>query len=324
MFLLTAKEHILKLFENNREKYYSGQEIAEKLNVSRTAVWKAVKQLQADGYRIKAVSNKGYCMSTDNDIVSADSIKKYLKVPIEEILVYKTVTSTNDLAKQKAINSAPEGTVIVAREQTAGRGRKGRSFYSPSSTGVYISVLLRPELTAEKTLYITTAAAVAVAKAIEKVSGKEAQIKWVNDIFVDGKKVCGILTEGAIDFETGKMQYAVLGIGVNIKKPESDFPSEIQNIAGSVFDTTDEEVSSKIVAEILNNFMAYYQELENKPFYDEYKKRMFLIGKQLTVYSGKESYPAVAIDLDEELSLVVKDENGSIKKLNTGEVSIKI
>ncbi len=321
---MTVKEHILKLLENNRGKYYSGQDIAEEINVSRAAVWKAVKQLQADGYRIDAVSNKGYCMSDDNDIISADSIKKYLTVPINNIEVYKTVTSTNDLAKQYALDLKPEGTVIVAREQTAGRGRKGRSFYSPMSTGVYISVLLRPELTAEKTLYITTAAAVAVAKAIEKISGKEAKIKWVNDIFVDGKKVCGILTEGAIDFETGKMQYAVLGIGVNIKKPENDFPSEIQNIAGSVFDTTDKEVSSIIVAEILNNFMNYYKNLASKPFYEEYKKRMFLIGKHLTVYSGKDSYPAVAIDLDKELSLIVKDENGNIKKLNTGEVSIKI
>lgn len=321
---MTVKEHILKLLENNRGKYYSGQDVAEEINVSRAAVWKAVKQLQADGYRIDAVSNKGYCMSDDNDIISADSIKKYLTIPINNIEVYKTVTSTNDLAKQYALDLKPEGTVIVAREQTAGRGRKGRSFYSPMSTGVYISVLLRPELTAEKTLYITTAAAVAVAKAIEKISGKEAKIKWVNDIFVDGKKVCGILTEGAIDFETGKMQYAVLGIGVNIKKPENDFPSEIQNIAGSVFDTTDKEVSSIIVAEILNNFMNYYKNLASKPFYEEYKKRMFLIGKQLTVYSGKDSYPAVAIDLDEELSLIVKDENGNIKKLNTGEVSIKI
>lgn len=321
---MTVKEHILKLLENNRGKYYSGQDIAEEINVSRAAVWKAVKQLQADGYRIDAVSNKGYCMSDDNDIISADSIKKHLTVPINNIEVYKTVTSTNDLAKQYALDLKPEGTVIVAREQTAGRGRKGRSFYSPSSTGVYISVLLRPELTAEKTLYITTAAAVAVAKAIEKISGKEAKIKWVNDIFVDGKKVCGILTEGAIDFETGKMQYAVLGIGVNIKKPENDFPSEIQNIAGSVFDTTDKEVSSIIVAEILNNFMNYYKNLANKPFYEEYKKRMFLIGKHMTVYSGKDSYPAVAIDLDKELSLIVKDENGNIKKLNTGEVSIKI
>ncbi len=321
---MTVKEHILKLLENNRGKYYSGQDIAEEINVSRAAVWKAVKQLQADGYRIDAVSNKGYCMSDDNDIISSDSIKKYLTVPINNIEVYKTVTSTNDLAKQYALDLKPEGTVIVAREQTAGRGRKGRSFYSPMSTGVYISVLLRPELTAEKTLYITTAAAVAVAKAIEKISGKEAKIKWVNDIFVDGKKVCGILTEGAIDFETGKMQYAVLGIGVNIKKPENDFPSEIQNIAGSVFDTTDKEVSSIIVAEILNNFINYYKNLASKPFYEEYKKRMFLIGKQLTVYSGKDSYPAVAIDLDEELSLIVKDENGNIKKLNTGEVSIKI
>lgn len=321
---MTVKEHILKLLENNRGKYYSGQDIAEEINVSRAAVWKAVKQLQADGYRIDAVSNKGYCMSDDNDIISADSIKKYLTIHINNIEVYKTVTSTNDLAKQYALDLKPEGTVIVAREQTAGRGRKGRSFYSPMSTGVYISVLLRPELTAEKTLYITTAAAVAVAKAIEKISGKEAKIKWVNDIFVDGKKVCGILTEGAMDFETGKMQYAVLGIGVNIKKPENDFPSEIQNIAGSVFDTTDKEVSSIIVAEILNNFMNYYKNLASKPFYEEYKKRMFLIGKQLTVYSGKDSYPAVAIDLDEELSLIVKDENGNIKKLNTGEVSIKI
>lgn len=321
---MTVKEHILKLLENNRGKYYSGQDIAEEINVSRAAVWKAVKQLQADGYRIDAVSNKGYCMSDDNDIISSDSIKKHLTVPINNIEVYKTVTSTNDLAKQYALDLKPEGTVIVAREQTAGRGRKGRSFYSPMSTGVYISVLLRPELTAEKTLYITTAAAVAVAKAIEKISGKEAKIKWVNDIFVDGKKVCGILTEGAIDFETGKMQYAVLGIGVNIKKPENDFPSEIQNIAGSVFDTTDKEVSSIIVAEILNNFINYYKNLASKPFYEEYKKKMFLIGKQLTVYSGKDSYPAVAIDLDEELSLIVKDENGNIKKLNTGEVSIKI
>lgn len=211
---MTLKDKIIELLDFNRGAYLSGEEIAAMLNVTRASVWKAVKSLQKEGYEISAVTNKGYCLSEYTDILSLPGISKYLSTEAGELCieVHKKVDSTNTMMRQRAVSGSAEGCVIIAGEQTNGRGRFGRSFYSPSDTGIYMSLLLRPTLTTDNSVLITTSAAVAVCEAIEKILSKTPQIKWVNDIYIDGKKVCGILTEASLGLESGMLEYVVLGI----------------------------------------------------------------------------------------------------------------
>jgi BirA family biotin operon repressor/biotin-[acetyl-CoA-carboxylase] ligase len=194
---MDLKEQVLKELENHKGEYVSGGKLAETLHFSRNAVWKAVKSLVADGHDIQAVTNKGYRLSPDSDVLTAAAVEKHLGAlaGVFDIDYRATVTSTNSVLKDLAAGGAREGTVVAAITQTAGRGRFGRSFYSPADSGVYFSVLLRPGVGAPDATLLTTAAAVAVARAVEDVTGAPARIKWVNDVYCGGKKVCGILTE---------------------------------------------------------------------------------------------------------------------------------
>lgn len=322
---MELKQQVLKILEENRGSSVNGAKLANELFVTRSSIWKAVKTLQKDGYRIEAVTNRGYCLLSHNDIVSAESIIPFLKGSAVDFTldVRQTVTSTNTLAKEMASKGSKEGTIIIAREQTEGRGRMGRSFYSPNSSGIYFTIILRPKLNLEDSLLITTAAAVAVAKAIEKVANTKASIKWVNDIFVEGKKVCGILTEASLNFESGGLEYAVVGIGINIGT--KDFPEEIKQVAGSIFKDkpVDTPVTSILVAEVLNNIAESMSSLTDKKYLDEYRKRSFLIGKPIHVLKGKDTLSAKAIDIDEKARLVVQYEDQTIEALLSGEVSVR-
>jgi BirA family biotin operon repressor/biotin-[acetyl-CoA-carboxylase] ligase len=324
---MNVKEQLLFVLENNRGENISGAELARKLSVSRNAVWKAVKSLQEEGYSITSALNKGYCLSNENDIISVQSIAKYLNEDTKKLMleVHKEVTSTNSILKEYAEKGEQEGKVIVAEKQSSGRGRMNRSFYSPEGTGIYLSILLKPNLTFQESLLITTTAAVAVAEAIEKVSGCEAKIKWVNDIYCKGKKVCGILTEASLDMESGALKYAVLGIGINVLKPAGDFPEELKDIAAAVFDAElySSDARSLLAAEVLNNFWKYYKKIGVDSCLGEYRKRSFLIGKDIYVISGSEQKKAKAIDIDEQYRLIVKLQDGSIEPLSSGEVSVK-
>lgn len=326
---MSVKNKTLFVLENNRGDFISGAEIAKKLCVSRNAVWKAIKTLQSEGYNILAVNNKGYCLSIDTDILSPQSISKYLNKNIKNlnINVYKTITSTNDLAKELAIKGENEGTVIIAEEQTKGRGRFNRKFHSPNGSGIYMSIILRPKIHASNSFLITTAAAVAISEAIEKVSNKETKIKWVNDIYCDNKKVCGILTEASIDFESGMVDYAILGIGINVKLPKEGFPDEIKDIATSILDcdtSLEVDIRSKLISEVLNKFWLYYKDIENKSFIESYKTRSLLIGRDINILYKNSLEKAKVIEIDDECRLKVKTEDGSIKILSSGEVSIRV
>ena len=216
---MQVKDRVLAALEASRGTYLSGQALAQQLQVSRNAVWKAISQLRESGYPIQAVSHRGYCLDVDSPLLSPQSIARHLTVPGLQVEVAQTVSSTNTLLRQRAEEGAPEGLVLAAVEQTAGKGRQGHSFFSPPDTGLYLSLLLRPKLSAQDALLLTTCAAAAVALAIEACAGVEAQIKWVNDVFCRGKKVCGILTEAALDLESGGLQYAIVGMGVNLFPP---------------------------------------------------------------------------------------------------------
>lgn len=253
-------------------------------------------------------------------LFSAENILKHLTHENLSVEVYDCITSTNTLLKERGHKGAPHGLIVAAKEQTAGRGRMGRSFFSPSHTGVYFSLLLRPSLSPSDALLITTAAAVACARVLEQLSNKKAEIKWVNDIYIDGKKVCGILTEAS--FSHNKIEFAVLGIGVNLTQPEDGFPAEIQNKAGFVFDTTTDDMRSVIVAEIINEFLNIYETIENKAFISEYRSRSMLDGMKIDVIKGDTVTPATALYIDQDLSLVVRYDDGKIEHLSSGDVSI--
>lgn len=325
---MSVKNEVLKKLESSKGEFFSGATLAEELGVSRAAVWKAITALKESGYKIDSITNRGYCLLPDSDIVSSQSIMTHLDGSNRslDITVYKELTSTNTVLKDMATKGAGEGTVIVAESQTAGRGRLGRKFESPSDTGIYFSILLRPDMPATDSLFLTTSAAVAVAKSIESVKDCKAQIKWVNDVFVDGLKVCGILTEGAFNMETGKLDYAIVGIGINVIPPENGFPEELRDIAGAVFTREEDSINCRsiLVAHILNHFMDYYRHLDQRTFFEEYRDRSILLGHKIFVVEKDKYIPATALDIDTDCHLIVQFEDGNTKELSSGEVSIRL
>lgn len=323
---MTTKEKLLALFESNRDKYFSGEDIAQRLSVSRGAVWKAVKALQNEGYAIDAVTNKGYCLSNKTDILSAQGIQKYLRSELSdmEISVISKVSSSNSVVRDKANDGAEEWYLLLANEQSSGRGRIGRSFFSPKDTGIYMSLLLRPnDYSAEDSVRITTMAAVAVCEAIEDISDETAEIKWVNDIFVRGKKVCGILTEGSFGLESGLLEYAVLGIGINIYEPKGGFPKELDSIAGSVLKSHQSDAKNRFVSQFLNRFYDYYALSSKNDYTEKYRGRSIVIGKQVKLLSANESKNAVVLGIDDHCRLQVRCDDGTEQCYSSGEISVR-
>ncbi|WP_278847645.1 biotin--[acetyl-CoA-carboxylase] ligase [Brachyspira pilosicoli] len=322
------KENIISILESNKGLFISGEKIANDLKVSRTAIWKAIKSLKNDGYNIHSVSNKGYALSKETDILSSKVIKNNMLKYSDKFnfIIHKTVASTNIIARELAINGAESGTVVIAEEQTNGYGRNGKSFFSPYGTGIYMSIILN--LKKEKKIFnssfITTAAAMAVSKSIEEISNENTQIKWVNDVFINGKKVCGILTEGAFSFEDGKLDYAVIGIGVNVNFPKNGFPKELNNIAASINSkknansNTKSDIRNILVAKILENLYDYY--FNDVNFYEEYKKRSFLIGKKVSININNKEHIVKVLDIDKTFALVAEFQDGKIDKIVSGSI----
>jgi len=258
------------------------------------------------------------------DIISKDGIKKYLKATdVFDIHIFDSVSSTNAILKEDA-SSAKEGSVIIALNQTSGRGRFQRKFYSPNDCGIYMSILLKPKMPAENAVLITAAAACAVAEVAEDLSGRKADIKWVNDVLIENKKICGILTEGSIDINSGNLNWAILGIGINAYKPKEGYPEEIKDIAGAVLKEEKEDFKNRLIAKVLDNFWDYYLSLEDKTFLESYKKRSFFLGKEINVIKNEISLPAKALELDDDCRLLVEYKTGEREYLSSGEISIKL
>lgn len=259
------------------------------------------------------------------DEVSAESIGRYTTNDFVRVEYCDCVTSTNTILKQRAENGEKEGLLLVASEQTAGRGRLGRSFSSKKGTGIYFSLLLRPNLKITDSLLITTCAAVAVAQAIEEVSGKKTSIKWVNDIYMSDRKVAGILTEASFDVQKNALSYAVLGIGINICFSENAIPEELIGIAGSVFNEDEiiNDASSKIVSKTVDIFMNEYKSLTKKNFLPFYIERDYLKNQRIRVIKPTGERDAVANGIDDDFRLLVTYDDGTQEYLSTGEVSAK-
>ena len=320
---MSTRDDVLRMLMEE-EKSISGERIARRLGICRNSVWKAIEQLRGDGYDIDAVTNRGYRLKSAPDRVAIPEIERWLNTSAigAKMEMHPTLDSTNTRAKALAAGGAPHGYLVIAESQSGGKGRMGRAFFSPPHTGVYITYVLRPDMLAERAVMITSMAAVAVARAIEALADVDVKIKWVNDLYINGRKVCGILCEAGMDFESGALEYAVLGIGVNVAA--ISFPPEIAGIATSIENECGRPVSrSRLIAEISNQLEALYSQLETGEFMAESRARSNVIGHEVLVLRGNERYRATAVDIDERGSLVVRTPEG-VRRLNSGEVSLKL
>lgn len=309
--------------ERLREKrFVSGEQLAGELGVTRAAIAKAVAALRAEGYRIEAVRNRGYRLEATPDILSEQAIRELLpNHPWKDrIHVLGEVDSTNRVLKKLAEDGAPEGTVVLADSQTAGRGRLGRSFYSAPQVGVYLSVLLRPKQQAQELITLTAQTAVAVSESIETVCGTAPGIKWVNDLLLGGRKICGILTELSIEAESASVKYAIIGIGVNCNQRTDDFPDSLQQLAGSVFSQTGIRIRrNELVALLLQRLSA----LPYTDWHSLYRTRCVTIGQEVTFFSGGAVCCGRALDVGSNAELLIALPDGTVRAVNSGEVSIR-
>lgn len=265
-------------------------------------------------------------MSKNSYFISKEGITLYLNDEFKyiDIYTYKKVTSTNDIAKKLALNGAKHGTIVISEEQTNGKGRLGRSFYSPANTGIYMSIILKLSLTTMDSVLITTSSAVAICDAIEKLTGINCQIKWINDIYLNGKKIAGILAETSTNFESKTIDYLILGIGLNFTQPKNDFPEELRKIASSLFEHNNSTINRNLLcAEIANNILNMISKIENYDFISEYKKRSIVLNQDIIYTSKGISLIGKAIDIANDGSLIVKNSDGSTKILNSGDITIR-
>ena len=321
---MSTKERLLALLEENRGAPLSGEALARQMGVSRTAVWKAMRELQGQGHAIEAVQNKGYTLRPESDVLSEQGVRLYLRHSLPRVVVEQTLISTNLTAKQLAAEGAPHGTLVAANHQTGGRGRRGRSFASPPGTGLYLSMVLRRALPMQNAVLVTSAAAVAVCRAVEAVSGKRLGIKWVNDLYFYGKKCCGILTEAAADVESGGLEHLVVGIGVNLYEPEGGWPEALAPIATAVF-APDETVNRcRLAAAIADELLTLYDALPDTAFLEEYRARNIVPGQDVLIVQNDRSRPAHALAITDEGHLLVRLPDGSEEALSFGEISIRL
>ena len=299
----TTRQALLQALSAAEGAYISGQQLAQQLGVSRAAVHKAAAALTAQGYALEAASRRGYRL-LGGDPFCTEAVGPY-PAPVQ---VYDTLESSNRTAKLLALDGAPHGTLVLTAHQSAGRGRLGRVFESPAGKGVYLSVLLRPAVPAASAQTVTIGAAVAVCRAVQELCGLELGIKWVNDLWRDGRKVCGILTEAALDMESGMLDYAVLGLGFNITAPSDGWPAELQDVAGALFDDAPPPgARAALAAAFLNEFWALYHGVPKPEYLPEYRARQALLGQTVTV-TPRNGTPrkAEALDIDEDCRLVVR------------------
>lgn len=321
----STKEKLLALLEENRGESLSGQELARRLGISRAAVWKAMERLKKEGHQIQGVNNKGYQLLEGSDVLTLASMEPWLPQGCDRSLihVYDTVESTNITARELAAKGAPEGTAVVAARQEGGKGRRGRSFFSPKG-GVYVSMVLRPQLPAEESARVTTTAAVQICRVLEEVCGFQAQIKWVNDVMLRGKKICGILTEGAIDLESGMPEYIIVGIGVNLLEGAEGFPPELRQIAGALYRENLPQglTRGRFAAAMVEKMGAISALCTARETLEEYRRRCPLVGHRVMVMEN-EPWEGKVIAISDKCGLVVEKEDRTQRHLQSGEVSIR-
>ena len=319
------KEEILRLLRS-ANGYISGQELCNRFGVSRTAVWKAINQLKEAGYEIEAQQNKGYRLMAAPDLMTEAEIKSLMHTEwvAKEVLYFDTIDSTNTKAQELAEKGYPSGTLVVADKQESGKGRRGRSWVSPSGTGIFMTLMIKPDINPNNASMLTLVAALAVAKAITSVTGEEALIKWPNDIVVNGKKVCGILTEMNAQFDY--INHIVVGIGINVHN--ESFPEEISQMASSLMIEAGGKRfhRAQIIAETMSYFEQYYDTFlktqDLSALVREYDELLVNRNKSVRVLDPKEPFDGKAMGITPKGELIV-DTWESRKLVSSGEVSVR-
>lgn len=321
------KEKILRLLKASGNSFVSGQKISEELGVSRAAIWKHINTIKEDGYEIEAISRKGYRIIASPDILTFEEIKNFLTTKYigKNIIHYDSISSTNSKAKELAEMNEEHGTVIISEEQTLGRGRLGRNWVSPKYKGIWMSIILRPNIITQNASQITLVGAAAVQKAILKM-GIKTSIKWPNDIVFNSKKVCGILTE--MSGEIDHINYLVMGIGINVNLEEEDIPMDLKEIATSLKLDTGKHIDRKLLlANILNEFEDLYIDFvlngNIKETIDICRKNSMLIGREIQLINRGKVKVAKAIDISNKGELIIENDQGIIEHIVSGEISIR-
>ena len=336
----TTSDILLDMLIEQNGRPLSGEEAALHLGLSRVSVWKAMQKLRDEGYEIEGGKNKGYILKSSSDVLNAFSIEKNLSAFAQSVCkgkveVFKTIDSTNTEAKRRLTSSSRaeslHGTVLFAEHQSAGRGRFSRSFYSPRGAGLYFSLIFCPSIPARtekevpsSALY-TAISATVICRCL-KALGFAPQIKWVNDIYLNGKKICGILSEGIIDMETSSVQAVIIGIGLNVK--ESNFPPELKNKAGALFSEAEDlplnrnVLASSIISSLIE---ALYGLHSQNTLMEEYKSLSLLTGKKVKVqpFAGT-PYQALVLGISDLGHLIIETDDGKKNELISGEVSLSV
>lgn len=322
------RQKILEMLMDNMGNFISGEDMSDKLGVTRAAIWKHMDTLRNDGYNIESVPRKGYRLVNIPDTIDGHVIKWGLSTRVlgSEILSFSSLESTNMMAKEKATDGCREGTVIIADEQTAGKGRMGRGWVSPTGKGIWMSIILKPSINPAKAPLITSMAAVAVIRAIQSISGLHSTIKWPNDILIDGKKVCGILTEMQGDMDS--IHYVVVGIGLNVNLDEKDLQRELRDKATSLKIELGNsvhrvEIVQAILTELESIYLYYMETGDPSDIITSIRDNSATVGNRIRVIGVNTSIEGTAIDIGDDGALVVKLDDGQIKRVMSGDVSVR-
>lgn len=325
--VLILKQEVIKLLKENKEGFISGQDISERLGVSRTAIWKYIKILKEEGYQIESVSNRGYKLSASPDLLTYEEIQPFLTTSRlgRKLMHFDSLSSTNTQSKALAELPESDGMVVIAEEQSNGRGRLGRSWVSPKHKGIWMSIILKPELNPMEAVRLTQLAAASIVKATSEINIKTL-VKWPNDIVINHKKVCGILTE--MNAELTQINYIIVGIGINVNIDESEFPQELRDKATSLRIEAKHTINRKeLVGRILNNFERLYDEfLQDHNIIksaDICRKNSAVIGKEILILDKGKSVEVKALDIDAEGRLLIEHKDGKKEYIISGEVSIR-
>ena len=320
-----SKELVYERLSAAGTDYVSGQELSEKLGVSRAAVWKAIDSLRRDGYVIEARTGLGYRLTAAPDALTEREVRRFLTVDCPDLRCLEEIDSTNSYLKREALAGAPHGTAAAANCQTAGRGRMTRSFQSPPGKGVYLSVLLRPQLPPGELMGVTGMTAVAVCNAVERTAGVRPGIKWTNDLVLNGRKLCGILTELALEGETGMTQSLIIGAGVNVSHTPEDFGPEVSKMATSLaqegFPVSRAALAAAMIEELYRLSDALGR--DTGAWVEDYRRDCVNLGKRVQLLWTDRRTEAEAVDVDSQFGLVVRLPDGSLTTVRTGEVSVR-
>ena len=323
---METKDQLLVFLKKNRNTWISGELLSRELSVSRAAVWKHIRRLKTQGYDIASAPKKGYCLGRDSDRLLPHEIREGLETTLfgrREIVYFQEIDSTNAKAKELADGGAPEGTVVIAETQLAGRGRRGRSWQSPAEDGIYASVLLRPNLSPSRAPRITLMTAGATAEALLSRVQIDLKIKWPNDIMVTGRKLAGILTEISADMDV--VNYIVVGLGLNVNTPADKFSRELRGRATSLYIETGEKLSrTGLIRDWLLQFEKYYEmfrENDFSPIMARWQQLSGFIGQKIKVDVVGQTHVGKVTRIDEDGVLILKDEQGRSIRIFSGDVT---